>query len=881
MTRAAAGRPRFSIVSAVYNVEQYLPEYIESIEGQRIDPAQLEVIAVDDGSTDGSLDILLAWARRSRYRVKVFTKPNGGQGSARNLGLEHATGELVTFPDPDDLLDRDYLRAADRFARANPDIEVMSAQPVILQESTGSTGRHPRRWQYARGTRSADLTAEPNVFLGVSPGSFFRLDRVRAAALTFDTRITPNFEDGHFAVRYLLDLPRPVVGLLHDAVYVYRKRAAGNSMMQGSMRQPGRYTDVLELGYLESLERGRQPDGSVPEWIQQLVVYELSWYLSGDERISTSVRVPPELAPRFHELLDRILQELDPAVVARHRGRRLDPVWIDLLAHAGRGLDWHSPAIVMSRRDRAMRLRRFQYRFVGRPPTEVFRTGGEAIRPAFQKTMAHRYFGRDFLWERILWLPDVPDLEITLDDEPMLLAGARRTPRPDGRRRRRPGVVARLWRLRRRGPRAVADRIVRRARRVMRAAEALPTRVAARSWPFRTRFRDAWVLMDRIHDADDNGERLFDHLRATRPEVNAWFVLRRGTPDWERLRARGERRLVAHGSWTWKMLMLNCTWLLASHIDKAVSLPPQILRIQPRPRWRLGFLQHGVTKDDLSRWLNRVEVELFIVSTEAELASVAGDGTAYRWTGKETRNTGLPRFDRLLAKGRAAPPGQRDLVIVAPTWRQWLTLPLASGSQQRELDSAFWDSDYIRSWTAVLRSPSIAEAVARRGWRLGFMPHPNLQSILDRLDLPSHVDPLSFAPGVDVQDLYARCALLVTDYSSVAFNVAYIDRPVIYFQFDRDEMLGGLHVGRKGYFEYERDGFGPVVTDLRAAELAIVAAIERGPEPAREYQRRMDATFPIRDGQACARVVAAVEELSRPYVAGTPAADPRQGGWSV
>ena len=79
-----------------------------------------------------------------------------------------------------------------------------------------------------------------------------------------------------------------------------------------------------------------------------------------------------------------------------------------------------------------------------------------------------------------------------------------------------------------------------------------------------------------------------------------------------------------------------------------------------------------------------------------------------------------------------------------------------------------------------------------------------------------------------MQGLYARCALLVTDYSSVAFNVAYIDRPVVYFQFDRDEMLGGRHVGRKGYFEYERDGFGPVVTDLHAAELAIVAAIERG-----------------------------------------------------
>lgn len=879
MTNPSETRPRLSVITPVFGVEPYLPAFIASVEAQRVADDAVEVVAVDDGSTDGSARLLADWAQTSRFRVTVVTKENGGLASARNAGLERATGEWVTFPDPDDVLGRNYLRAADRFARANQEIEVMSARPVILREPAGSFDRHPRHWQYAHGTRSADLTAEPSVFLGVSAGSFFLLDRISAAGLTFDTRITPNFEDAHFAVRYLLDLQRPAVGLLREAVYLYRKRAAGDSLLQGSMRNPGRYTNVLEHGYLDCIERGRKPDGSIPEWIQQLIVYELSWYLSSDERISTDARVPPKLAPRFHELLDRILGELDPAVVARHRSRRLDPVWIDLLAHSGRGLDWHSRTVIRSRHDRAMRLRRYQYRFVGRAPAEVFLIGGEAIRPAFQKTMAHRYFGRDFLSERILWLPEGPGLEIALDDEPMLQRRARRTRGPDGRRRRLDFAEAHRPR-RRRGFRHVTERMVRRGRRIRRAAVARLTRAAAGSWPFRTRFRDAWAFMDRIHDADDNGERLFDHVRATRPELNAWFVLERGTPDWERLRARGERRLVAHGSWTWKMLMLNCTWLLASHIDKAISLPQQMLRIQPTPTWRLGFLQHGVTKDDLSRWLNRIEVELFIVSTEAELASVAGDGTPYRWTAKETRSTGLPRFDRLLAKGRTVPPDERDLVIVAPTWRQWLSLPLAAGSQRREPDSAFWESDYVRNWTAVLRSQRVADAVARRGWRVGFMPHPNLQSILDRIDLPSHVDPLSFA-GVDVQHLYARCGLLVTDYSSVAFNVAYIDRPVVYFQFDRDEMLGGLHVGRKGYFEYERDGFGPVVTDLRAAETAIVAAIERGPEPAPEYQRRIDATFPIRDGRACARVVAAVEELSRPWVAQPVATDSRHRGGSV
>ncbi len=112
------------------------------------------------------------------------------------------------------------------------------------------------------------------------------------------------------------------------------------------------------------------------------------------------------------------------------------------------------------------------------------------------------------------------------------------------------------------------------------------------------------------------------------------------------------------------------------------------------------------------------------------------------------------------------------------------------------------------------------------------------------------------------------CALLVTDYSSVAFNVAYLDGPVVYYQFDRARDARRSTSRTAGYFDYERDGFGPVVIERADAESAIVAAIDRGPHPSPEYQARIDRTFPNRDGDSCARVVAAIEEMSRPYVEG-------------
>lgn len=865
-----ARRPRFSIVTAVYDVEPYLADFTASIEAQRVARDDLEIIAVDDGSTDGSLDRLREWAGTSKFRVRVFTKPNGGQGSARNLGLDHATGEWVTFTDPDDMLDREFFRVAARFADRHPSVEIMAARPILLQEDERRLlDTHPRRRQFEPANRVANLDDEPNVFPGSASVSLYRRDRLAESAVRFDERVRPNFEDGHFAVRFLLHLQAPVVGLLRDAHYIYRKRAAGTSTLQRSLRDQGRYTNALEFGYLGVVAEARRRLGRVPAWVQHVLIYELSWYLAEDEKITSTAYVAPEVVHRFHALLGRVLRELDPEVVAGHHVRRLSPVWIDLLSHGGRDSPWHAAYAVRTKADRKGGLQRVQYRFVGRPPDEAFEVDGHGVKPAFTKTMAHRYYGADLLFERILWLPFADGLQVQVDGEAIPILG--RWPRlPSPRRwgtwRRR------AWHSRHQPVARLLASTQRRLRLARRRAVGPALRLAAGTWPWRTRFRDAWLIMDRVHDADDNGERLFEHVRSARPDINAWFTVERGTPDWQRLIARGERRLIAHGSFTWKMAMLNCAWLLSSHADVPIHRPPQLARTGPAT-WRFGFLQHGVIKDDLSRWLNQREMELFVVSTEAELTSVAGDGTAYRFTPRETRNTGLPRFDRLQAVGRAVPPEQRDLIIVAPTWRQWLTLPLASGSQRRSLDNALWDSEYIRSWTALLSSPAIAEAVARRGWRLGFMPHPNLQSILGQLELPALVEPLSFS-GSDVQALYGECALLVTDYSSVAFNIAYLDRPVVYFQFDREAMFHGAHVGRQGYYDYERDGFGPVVDDVAAAERAIVAAIEGGARPTSQYQARIEATFPRRDGQASARVVAAIEELSRPYEAPAEAPSP-------
>jgi glycosyltransferase involved in cell wall biosynthesis len=196
---ASGARPRFSIVSAVYNVAPYLDDFIASIEAQTFPLDNVEVVMVNDGSTDDSLQRLEEWRSRKPSLVRILSKPNGGQASARNLGLAHASGEWITFTDPDDWIGNDYLSEVDHFLGLNPTADLVATNRRLVHESTGTESAHPLHQHFARSNRLLNLAEHPTFFHGSAPSAFFRRDVLQQQEIEFDGRIRPNFEDGHFA----------------------------------------------------------------------------------------------------------------------------------------------------------------------------------------------------------------------------------------------------------------------------------------------------------------------------------------------------------------------------------------------------------------------------------------------------------------------------------------------------------------------------------------------------------------------------------------------------------------------------------------------------------------------------------------------------------
>jgi len=376
-----------------------------------------------------------------------------------------------------------------------------------------------------------------------------------------------------------------------------------------------------------------------------------------------------------------------------------------------------------------------------------------------------------------------------------------------------------------------------------------------RRLPGAAQYRDCWLLLDRDTEAHDNAEHLYRYLRKEHPEINTWFVLQRNSPDWDRLAAQGFR-LIRYGSWQHIVALTQCRELISSQIDHYIVSPPMVWWLRRRP-WRFTWLQHGVINYDLSSWINTKPISFMVTSSPAEYAAIAGEGTKYVWTPNEVLLSGQPRHDALLAKAAAVPPNQRNLIVLMPTWRKDLVSGGIGLSNKRESTSTFWESPFVQNWTQLATNPQLQQFAAANNLEIAIMPHPALGKILQSRPLPG-VRFLNYVDD-DVQDVLAHAAVVITDFSSIVFEAALIDRPVIYYQFDRERFFGGTHIGGRGYFDYEKDGFGPVCESIPTAIAAIEDVINNGKQPAEPYATRMATAMPLRDGQASARITAEIQ----------------------
>lgn len=380
-------------------------------------------------------------------------------------------------------------------------------------------------------------------------------------------------------------------------------------------------------------------------------------------------------------------------------------------------------------------------------------------------------------------------------------------------------------------------------RRVKTAVALAATRVLRRT-AARVRGSRPWLIGGAVGAFyGDNSAALHQHIREHHPEINVYWVINRDSRDVERAAALGpvlyrdemktyfyallaEVHVISHG--------VHDVPTCASSLSKALKV-------------RLG---HGLTalKKTKPRALHSNESAnavfgLVPVSSEFEKANKA------TWGIPEDALviTGVPRFDTLLRKARtvAKGPGPRR-VLYMPTWREWLP-------KSRD---ALLESELFQNVRALLTDDALAGVLEEHDAVLEVAAHPILREQLDLL-APTTVQlgRVRWATGGDIQDLLVRCDVLVTDYSSVAWDVLYLGRPVLFFAFDVDE----YERHRGAYFDLRNDLPGPSASDVPGMvaliERALNGEIERDESIRARRERWMERVFPYRDDRNCERVM--------------------------
>ena len=167
---------KLSIVVAVYNLEKYLPRCLDALVNQTLE--EIEILCVDDGSTDSAPQIVDDYAQRYPKKIKAYHKENGGEFTTRNYGLERANGEYVTFVDSDDYVEKNWAEKLYNTAKENnADLTVCGFERIDL-----NTNKVVSKDMTSYGYLVKELTPDDDFMVFINPAPWnkvYKLEKIK------------------------------------------------------------------------------------------------------------------------------------------------------------------------------------------------------------------------------------------------------------------------------------------------------------------------------------------------------------------------------------------------------------------------------------------------------------------------------------------------------------------------------------------------------------------------------------------------------------------------------------------------------------------------------------------------------------------------------
>lgn len=345
--------------------------------------------------------------------------------------------------------------------------------------------------------------------------------------------------------------------------------------------------------------------------------------------------------------------------------------------------------------------------------------------------------------------------------------------------------------------------------------------------------KDYWIICERGYDARDNAFYFYKYMKREHPEQKVYYVIDSDSADFPKVKEDA----IEYKSIKTIFRVLRAKKIISTHYGTVIyNLSGKYFYLAGLED-KYYFLQHGIIKDNLpGLHCKNAPMKLFVCGAYPEYQYIK---ETFGHPVDVVRYTGLARFDNLHEFRR------KKQILVMPTWRTWC-------------DVEFETSQYYKCWNEFLNNQFLIDLLENNDLQLIFYPHYQVQEHLSLFSTSSDRVVLASFDNYDVQTLLKESALLITDYSSVYFDFAYMKKPVIYYQFDKERFFSE-HYDR-GYFDYETMGFGKVCESLNDVLTEMCNIIDEEFEMNSYYLKRIEIFFPLHDDKNCERIYNVIVE---------------------
>lgn len=878
---------KISVVMAVYNKEKYVAQAIESIISQTLDfEKNIQLILVNDKSSDNTRDVLEKYqAKYPQNIILINNEKNRGSAYSRNCGLKYVEGKYVNFLDSDDYMSKDAFKTACEFLDKYYEVNIVSIPIVYVGVKRGD---HNLNFKYEK-DQVVNVMDDPAYIQLSGASAFFRFDKLKNYSFNDNLRVS---EDALMINQMLME--NPLLGFLSKPTYYYRKDGTQNSLITSSASTRSYFTTRIDEYFLGLIDYAKEKLGYVPKFIQYVLMYDLQWIV--EIRKIDTLLSDEEMKTLFEKILE-ILSYIDEDVIFNQRSipAALKAHVISMKRHGWDYLKDKTNAVDNFKLNSVFIDNFF---FLNENEIEIqgiltdFTQGTEItavvdgdeipvteiLYPQRDNYSLNFNYGFNHCFK--VTVPYKDGTEISFKSQNAALSiGYNQTSRLND---------VSGYKLSKNSIAIASDDKITVKGKSLASAFALELKTIRRMFSARSqgwvtgvflrllnivaypflRKRRIWLFMDLPNAAGDNGLELFRYVNSIDSKVKSYFILDISPEeDYDYyvgskmhkirkllgLNKKSEQFLeiekignvLAYRSIKHRLFALFSEFIITSHPDNTIIYPfwgnyPHLSGLM---KSKTVFLQHGVTKDTVSEWLNQFDKPLAMLVTVSDREKESFKDPTYGYSQDIVKTLGFPRFDRLEDNNK------REIVIM-PSWRRQLDQLSASD---------FVKTNFYKLFNQLITDEELINYVEEHGYKLVFKPHRNLHKFIGAFT--NHPDVKFDLDLSNYSDTFSNSSLIVTDYSSIAFDFAYLKKPLIYYQFDNNYHFDV----ENAYFSYEEDGFGPVAKSHDGLKRHIFEIIDRKCEMDEVYLKRVDEFFKYIDKNNSRRVYEEILRLDNYY----------------